>query len=298
MSTHVNSGAAVPGYRILSSRRTLSDSTVARVEDLRSAPAARRPRAESYSPDFQICFPYAGLFVWHVGRDVVVADANQLLFVTGGEPFALSQPRPVGFRELIITPQRGVLEALTGQSLPALGSTPLFRGRRCRANAALQRQCHDVRRRMCDGVDPLTADDLVVSLLEAALGADAMHTFASPSTRRMVDTAKAYLDAHVSVQVRLTDVARAIGTSAPYLTSAFRRVEGVPLHRYLTQLRLARALREVPHANDLADLAFALGFSSHSHFTAAFRAAFGCTPSAYRESGHLAATSFAPSRGL
>jgi AraC-like DNA-binding protein len=60
-------------------------------------------------------------------------------------------------------------------------------------------------------------------------------------------------------------------------------VEGVPLHGYLTQLRLARALVELPHASDLTTLALDLGFSSHSHFTAVFRAAFGCTPSQFRE---------------
>jgi AraC-like DNA-binding protein len=40
----------------------------------------------------------------------------------------------------------------------------------------------------------------------------------------------------------------------------------------------------LPHASDLTALAFDLGFSSHSHFSAAFRRAFGCTPSAFRES--------------
>jgi AraC-like DNA-binding protein len=50
------------------------------------------------------------------------------------------------------------------------------------------------------------------------------------------------------------------------------------------QLRLARALIELPHANDLTQLALDLGFSSHSHFAASFRRAFGSTPSAFRES--------------
>jgi AraC-like DNA-binding protein len=50
------------------------------------------------------------------------------------------------------------------------------------------------------------------------------------------------------------------------------------------QLRLSRALVELPHANDLTALALDLGFSSHSHFTAAFRRMFQCTPSEFRES--------------
>lgn len=59
--------------------------------------------------------------------------------------------------------------------------------------------------------------------------------------------------------------------------TVFRVVEGRPLHKYLVQLRLARALVEVPHADDLTALACELGFSNHSHFTAVFRRTFGCT---------------------
>jgi AraC-like DNA-binding protein len=59
---------------------------------------------------------------------------------------------------------------------------------------------------------------------------------------------------------------RAVGVSPAYLTDLFRRVEGVPLHGYLTQLRLARALVELPNAADLTTLALALGFSSPQSF--------------------------------
>jgi AraC-like DNA-binding protein len=57
----------------------------------------------------------------------------------------------------------------------------------------------------------------------------------------------------------------------------------VPLVRYQRQLRIRRALALLPHTDDLARLALDLGFASHSHFTAAFRAATGVTPSAYRK---------------
>ena len=94
---------------------------------------------------------------------------------------------------------------------------------------------------------------------------------------------KEFLEANASASVRLRDVARSVGASPAYLTDVFRRVEGVPVHRYVMQLRLSRALVELPHANDLTTLAFDLGFSSHSHFTVSFRRAFGCTPSQFRE---------------
>jgi AraC-like DNA-binding protein len=94
---------------------------------------------------------------------------------------------------------------------------------------------------------------------------------------------KEFLESHLSSRILLTDIARAVGASPAYLTDLFARVEGVPLHQYLTQLRLARALVELPYATDLTALALDLGFSSHSHFSYAFRRAFGCTPSRFRE---------------
>ncbi len=91
---------------------------------------------------------------------------------------------------------------------------------------------------------------------------------------------------HLSTTQRnlsLSDVGQAVGASPAYLTDVFRREEGVALHQYLTHLRLARALAELPHADDLTVLALDLGFSSHSHFSAVFRRVFGLTPSRFRE---------------
>ena len=60
----------------------------------------------------------------------------------------------------------------------------------------------------------------------------------------------------------------------------------MPLHRYLTRLRLRAALERLAGgANDLTALALDLGFSSHSHFADAFRREFGRTPSAVRGDG-------------
>ena len=81
---------------------------------------------------------------------------------------------------------------------------------------------------------------------------------------------------------RLRSAAHLVSVVAAVVV-AVRGVTGLPVHRYLTQLRLARALVELPHADDLTALALSLGFSSHSQFSFAFRRAFGATPSRFRE---------------
>jgi AraC-like DNA-binding protein len=58
---------------------------------------------------------------------------------------------------------------------------------------------------------------------------------------------------------------------------------GTSLHAYRNQLRLRRAIGLIEEgARDLAGLAMQLGYSSHSHFSLAFREAFGCTPAQLR----------------
>jgi len=72
--------------------------------------------------------------------------------------------------------------------------------------------------------------------------------------------------------------------SPVYLTQVFQQVEGLPLYRYQLRLRLARALDLVGRYDDLTALGLDLGFSSHSHFSAAFRQVYGRSPTEFRRS--------------
>jgi AraC-like DNA-binding protein len=262
----------------------LLHSEVARVDDVHGAPAPDGRLAAGFSPDFQVCLPYRGFFIWHVGDAEVACDANQLLFVKGGEPFRLTQPIAGDYAELVITPAVELLADLA-QSGGALGRHSLFDRRRRRLDFRLlhlrTRFLHHAHR---GNWNELAAEEGVIALLRASFEPQAQGWEPAARTRRLVSRTKQFLEEHLAGPIRLTDVARAVGASPAYLTDVFRRVEGVPLHGYLRQLRLSRALVELPHASDLARLALDLGFSSHSHFTAAFRRAFGCTPSRFRES--------------
>jgi AraC-like DNA-binding protein len=236
---------------------------------------------------YQVCFPYQGLGVWHVGGEDVLADANQVLFVRGGETYRVSGPVAGGYAELILTPDVEILSQIAATGRAGLFDHPLFRGRRRRATPAVQSLRATFQHLLANGsaASDLEAEELVVALLRAALDApEAGAPPCGPATARLIRKAKEFLQERLPRPVRLVEVASAVGASPAYLTDVFRRVEGVPLHRYLVQLRLARALPELPHTDDLTTLALRLGFSSHSHFSAAFRRAFGYTPSQFRDS--------------
>jgi AraC-like DNA-binding protein len=270
--------------RTHTARSTLFESALGLVEDYRCVGAGRRRTPAGHSPDFQVGLPYDGVFVWHVGHDDVVTDANQVLFVAAGEDFHLSEPVPGAYAELIITPARSLLSEILEADDAQLSSHPMFRRRRRLADARLQlfraRTLHAMRAGYWKG---LPGDEAMVQLLCSSLD-KAPQPHLNGATRRLVDRTKQFLGAHLSETLHLARVARAVGSSPAYLTDVFRRIEGLSLHRYLVQLRLARALVELPHTEDLTSLALDLGFSSHSHFTASFRSAFGCAPSVFRRS--------------
>ena len=92
-------------------RTRLFDLSVGLVEDVRER-ATVCDSAESFSPRFQVALPYRDFFVWHVGNEDVVGDANQALFITGGEEYRMSHPVRGGYAELIITPAECIVSEL------------------------------------------------------------------------------------------------------------------------------------------------------------------------------------------
>jgi AraC family transcriptional regulator len=249
-------------------------------------------KCEGCCRQFVVMLPYRGHFSFHVGREELVGDPNQVVFLTPGDDYRMSSPLSSGHAELIIRPHGHMLADLLESSSRHIPTQALFRRGSRRAPVRLQ----TVRARFLHWasrpapVDPLEADELMVDLLTSALDAyELPRTAYGPHTARLIRRAKEFLEAEFSGPIRLKDVGEAVGASPTYLTDLFRRMEGVPLHQYLTHLRLARALIELPHADDLTALALNLGFSSHAHFTAAFRRRFDCTPSQFRQTTRVAA---------
>ena len=107
--------------------------------------------------------------------------------------------------------------------------------------------------------------------------------------RELIAAAKRYTASQAGKRIRLADVGRALHISPEYLTSIFREVEGIPFYQYSLRKRLEQAVRLLPeYASGLSELALELDFSSHSHFTTAFRQAFGCSPAAFRQRARAA----------
>ncbi|MCI0638259.1 MAG: AraC family transcriptional regulator, partial [Gemmataceae bacterium] len=133
-----------------------------------------------------------------------------------------------------------------------------------------------------------TALQLVADVLQAAFARQELPRKRSRNGTQAdhagrAEAAKTYLASRLDQRITLDDVARAVHASPFHLCRIFQKHTGVPIHRYLAQLRLRAALERLQDgADDLTALALDLGFSSHSHFTDAFRREFGRPPSVVR----------------
>jgi len=106
----------------------------------------------------------------------------------------------------------------------------------------------------------------------------------------LVHAACVILAGRFSESLSLEDLADSIGSSPYHLCRIFARQTGLTIHRYLNRLRLRHALERIADpAASLTRVALDLGFSSHSHFSEAFRREFGVSPSHVRRAFRPAA---------
>jgi AraC-like DNA-binding protein len=223
----------------------------------------------------QLAIPTAGTFEYRVGRRTSWLDPTRLLFAEAGEEFADHHPIPgVGHASVIIAPADVLLDELSALARSAYAD-------RVRSSPLRLQMLVQLLRR---NPDRLAHDEIASELLLLALGASGR---VAAEDSRCSRRAKAILHAASGERLTLGAIAAMLGVSPIYLTQAFKRSEGVPLYRYQTRLRLSKALAALPEQEDITELALDLGFSSHSHFTATFRAALGITPSDYRNGALL-----------
>lgn len=95
-------------------------------------------------------------------------------------------------------------------------------------------------------------------------------------TRRSIERARDYLEAHLSEPVGLDDLARVAGLSRFHLSRLFTSTYGLSPHAYQNQLRL-RSIREGLRRGSRLDTIEA-GFFDQSHLIRHFRDSIGMTP--------------------
>lgn len=251
-------------------------------------------------------FTHVGAFVMQAeGRDIVV-DANTVMLTSPGMPYRTAHPFGCGDRGSSLVLRPGVLREIVARYDPARveNDPETFRFPTAHAICSpkgylLQRLLFELLSRP-NGADLMRIEETGLSLAESAIREcfrrvpapePAVRAATARQHRECVEAAKGLLVERFREPLRLEDLALQLNVSSCHLARLFKRETGLPIHRYLNRLRLRCALEELPECGrDLTSLAFDLGFSSHSHFSASFGQEFGLTPSQVQQiahSGHL-----------
>ena len=273
--------------------RPLYESPIISVHDYCCHIARSGPGGEELSDGNNIVLMRHGAFARHFGRRAVTADVNQAVFFSRDSTYRVSHPADCGDRGTVFTVSPRVLNDIVRELDPTIDEHPeqpfRFVTGPCDSRVFWRHRELVQRLEGSDPLEPLWADvtalQLVADVLESAFvhrgggapkreGTDAEHA-------ERTEAAKTYLAARMSERITLDDVARAVNVSPFHFARIFQKQTGVPVHRYLTQLRLRASLERLD--GDLTTVALDLGFSSHSHFTDAFRREFGKSPSEMRE---------------
>ena len=276
------SALPVPQFEI---SRLLDTGTVA-LRNVLCSGTCRHRGAEECASATHLVFPYRGVYMRHLGSDQAVADANHVLFFNGGDGYHVSHPIGGGDASLSLCLSEPTLQELAPKSLLNDSGELGFRRQHHRIDPRAQALVALLRHSLENGtIEPLEAEGLVLTLVCRSLGPRTSHEpGATYARRRLADRVKVLLASDLSRRWTLAEIAAEIRGSPVYLTQIFQQVEGIPLYRYHLRLRLARALDLIARYDDLSALATELGFSSHSHFAAAFRQAYGRSPTAFRQS--------------
>ena len=93
------------------------------------------------------------------------------------------------------------------------------------------------------------------------------------------DTVADYLQSHYNEEITNKKIAEIFHFHPNYISSEFRRIFGKPLHRYLLELRITKAIGLLETGSySVEDVAVAVGFSDANYFSRYFKKITGKTP--------------------
>jgi AraC family transcriptional regulator len=255
--------------------------------------------AEEEMTDHTLVFPRSGVFIKKVSeKDQLVVDSTRVLFFNRHETCRFSHPADGGDKCTSIRFQARPLVDFLQSMHPPVADSPErpFRSPAAVSTSSLALKLHRLRRFILFGQsdNALVIEETCASLLTEVLANAGEEDTTElrknrDSTRKahrdLVDATRIVLARRFRDKLSLAELARAVFSSPFHLARIFRRETGLSLHRQLTRLRLHHALEHLADGKpDLTMLALDLGFSSHAHFSNAFRREFGSAPSQLRSS--------------
>lgn len=233
-------------------------------------------------------FPRTCVEITQEGERPLVAEPNVAVLYRGNQEYRRAPVDPVGDECEWFEVEPDLMRATIADLDPGADGGEIVDLPANHASAppniyALQRAL--IRRLADDGqVDPLAVEEMLLSIVAAILRPTYDQTPTPTRHQKAIaDDTRRYLATNFDRTIYLAQIGGAVGCSPYHLARVFRGATGNTIHSYLTHLRLRRALTLLEEAETgIAEMAFQLGFSSHSHLTSVFTKTFGFPPSRYR----------------
>lgn len=203
------------------------------------------------------------------GGEYAIRPGHLLIFCPG-IPHGCTQTdaRPLDYRALHIP--RSVFAGLLQAAAPPVFPQPVI------SSSALAESFRILHQETMAG-----HTDALAPFLTALLQAYGSPAFPPPECQPAVETACAFLEAHLAEHITLERLCRHAGLSKSTLLRAFAKYRGITPYRYLETLRVREAKRLLAEGVPPAEAALLTGFSDQSHLTKYFQLLTGFPPGAY-----------------
>lgn len=140
------------------------------------------------------------------------------------------------------------------------------------------------------GFDVVTTEDGLISIKLAKEESSTTQNqsskasqFAFPSVPRLREVFE-FIELNYHQNIRLKEVAQAVGYSSAYLTDLVRKLTGKTVNNWIIERRIAQACRLLLETNySVHQIALEVGYQNLNHFYCQFRDRLNTTPKAWRE---------------
>jgi AraC family transcriptional regulator len=274
-----------------------------RVEKVCCQRAHRGLSCEECKTEHQIAIPLSGVNVRQVDGKLYTVSPSHATLSNRGEEYRVAHPYGSGETQLNIVLQDALLAELLCAKSPEMENRHErpFVERQLPLTSKLHLAVHMLMAAARSRASlELELEETTIILIEHLFRVGGEHANTSTLSKRdseLAHHAQALLASCYSQPITLRDLASNLGTSVYHLCRVFRRTTNTTLWSQVQKLRARAALTQLANGkHDLTALALSLGYSHHSHFTAAFHREVGLTPSAARQV--LATGSLAQLRAL
>lgn len=242
--------------------------------------------AEEMGDQWSVSFVETGSFSVRVGREEWRMGEGSLFFSRPGLQYSCRHHQHEPLDTCVCLAISSDLISALDASGVAVERAPLA----LPAHNRLRYLRHRVARWHAEGAEPMRGEVLAGEIVTAVAGDAAPPSphYRTTHLRRysdLVDAARHTLETRYAERLSLADLSREAGLSRFHFARIFRDLAGVPPHRYLLRVRLARAARLLRDGVPVTRACFEVGFDTLSHFAGSFRRQYGVVPSRFAGGG-------------